>query len=92
MTKEEIRFEKEMLQKIDDAVKANDWDKVDKLRAELAVHRMEHPLPVDDDEDIEEEELEDEEVDEDYFDEDKPYKSWEQRAWEDSGMTWKDFA
>ena len=86
-----MTYEKELLQKVDAAVKANDWDKVDELRAELSEYRVTHPFPIDDEDS--DDETEDFTVDEDeYPDEDESYKSWEQRAWEDSGMTWKDFA
>ena len=79
---------------------------VEEAIAELGEYRMAHPEEVAlDPADFEEPEEDEEEYEEDEgFDEDYDYeydsdgnahyvghKSWEQRAWEDSGMTWADF-
>lgn len=105
---------KELIKRLDTAVKANDWDEVDKVRAE-----MKALIDANREEDLEEEVIEEseDEEDDDYpmidfenptlddegyaygYDEYGNYhyyyvghKDPIDRAWEDSGMTWADFA
>ena len=84
MTLEELRAEA--------ALKANDDNELERALNALKEYRDNHTeeFTYDTEDDIlEEEEFEIDEVYE--YDYDVDYKSWEERAWEDSGMTWADF-